>query len=122
MTSESIYKEVILEHWRHPHNFGRIANPSKKSFALNPSCGDEIELELLLKNNRVKEAKFSGSGCAISQASSSLLTDYIRGKDIKTLKKIGPKDILKILGVPVSPTRMKCALLPLEALHKIIKK
>ena len=117
----SIYKEIILEHWRHPHNFGRIEKTGKKSFVRNPSCGDEIRLEVLFKENRAREVKFSGVGCAISLASASLLTDYLKGKKLKDLKKIGKDTILKLLGIDVGAARLKCALLPLEALKKLIQ-
>jgi len=116
----NIYKEIILDHWKHPHNFGKLKNPTKKSYTTNPSCGDEIQIDLIIEKEKVKEVKFSGRGCAISQASASLLTDYIKEKSIKDLKRIDEKTIIKLLNVKISPARMKCALLPLEALIKII--
>jgi len=115
----NIYKEIILDHWRNPHNFGKLKSPTKKSYAINPSCGDEIQIDLIIKKEKIKEVKFSGRGCAISQASASLLTDYIKGKSIKDLKKIDEKTIIKLLGIKISPTRMKCALLPLETLETL---
>lgn len=116
----SLYQKKVLEHWRHPHNFGKIASPHKKSSVCNPSCGDEIRLELLFDKNKVKEAKFTGRGCAICLASGSLFTDYLRGKNEKALKNISKETVLSLLGVKISPARSKCALLPLEALKKII--
>ena len=131
--SYGVYREIILEHWRHPHNFVQIEKAGKKTFVhngpkaryiasrYNPSCGDEIRLEILFKEDQVKEVKFPGVGCAISQASASLLTDYLKGKKIKDLEKIDKDTILKLLGVEIGPTRLKCALLSLEALKKLIQ-
>jgi len=116
----NIYKEIILDHWKNPHNFGKLKSPTKKSYAINPSCGDEIQIDLIIQKGKVKEVKFSGRGCAISQASASLLTDYIKGKSIKDLKKITEKTILELLNIKISPARMKCVLLPLEVLINII--
>lgn len=126
----NIYQEIILEHWKRPHNYGQISrldfakfkSPSKKTSVHNPSCGDRLRLEILFDHGRVKEAKFTGQGCAISMASSSLLTDYLKGKSARQLEKIDQKTIRKLLGVEISPARMKCALLSLEALKKILEK
>lgn len=122
----SIYKEIILEHWRRPHNFGRLRPDLNgrrsrvwRSQVLNPSCGDEIEMTVLLSRSRIKEVKFQGRGCVISRASASLLTDYIKGRDLKKLANLKKEFIIKLLGVPISVARLRCALLPLEALNKI---
>ena len=115
----SIYRENILEHWKNPRNFGKIKNPSQKSYAVNPSCGDELTLELLLKDDQIKEIRFSGNGCAISLASASLLTDYLKGKRVVVMKEVNQETILKLLGVPIGPSRLKCATLILGALKKI---
>ena len=116
----NLYREIILEHWKNPHNYGVIKNAGKKSYALNPSCGDEIEMTVLLSHGRIKEVKFQGRGCVISRASASLLTDHIKGKDLKKLANLKKEFIIKLLGVPISISRLKCALLPLEALKQII--
>ncbi|OHA61860.1 MAG: SUF system NifU family Fe-S cluster assembly protein [Candidatus Wildermuthbacteria bacterium GWA2_46_15] len=118
----SIYQEIILEHWKRPHNYGRIKSPSKKTSVHNPSCGDRLKLEILFNRGKVKEAKFTGQGCAISQASASLLTDHVKGKKAADLEKINQKTIIKLLGVEIGPARQRCALLSLEALKKIIEK
>lgn len=118
----SIYKEIILEHWKNPHNYGVIKNAGKKSRAINPSCGDEIEMSILLSRGKIKEIKFQGRGCVISRASASLLTDYIKGKNLKKIVNLKKGFIIKLLGVPISISRLKCALLPLEALKQIIKR
>ncbi|MFN4212782.1 MAG: Fe-S cluster assembly sulfur transfer protein SufU, partial [Microgenomates group bacterium] len=76
----SLYQEIILEHYRHPKNYGQIKNPSKKIKITNPLCGDEIEMMIKLKGDKIGEIKFQGQGCAISQAAASMLTEYCLGK------------------------------------------
>ena len=109
----NIYSEVILDHYRYPRNFGSIKDPSKRSVLFNPSCGDRIQLDIVFSKDRVKNIKFRAQGCAISQASASILTDHVLGK---------AKDefMIKLLGIELGPNRIKCALLPLEALYKLI--
>jgi len=116
----NIYSEVILDHYRYPRNFGRIKNPSKKSVLFNPSCGDRIELDALFEKDKVKEIKFRAQGCAISQASASILTVQATGKLKEDLKKIDKDFMIKLLGIELGPNRIRCALLPLEALFKLI--
>ncbi|OGK39455.1 SUF system NifU family Fe-S cluster assembly protein [Candidatus Roizmanbacteria bacterium RIFCSPLOWO2_01_FULL_35_13] len=116
----SIYQEIILEHYKNPHNFGTIKDPTKKTSVSNPLCGDEIEMEIVFKKNKVSEIMFKGQGCAISQASASILTDFASGKSKDDLKKLDKNFMTKLLGIELGPNRIKCALLPLEALHKLI--
>lgn len=134
----NLYREIILEHWRHPHNFGRISkldsaklsrldfakfrDASKRSSVFNPSCGDEIALEILFQKGRAKEVKFIGSGCAISQASASLMTDHLKGKTLTEVKRFDEKTALALLKTDIGFTRRKCALLPWQALQLIIRK
>ncbi len=116
----SIYQEIILEYYKNPHNFGTIKNPSKKTVSYNPSCGDRIEMDVLFAKNMVTDIKFRGSGCAISQASASLLTDYVKNKSKDDLKKLDKDFMMKLLGIDLGPNRVKCAVLSLEALHKLL--
>ena len=116
----SLYGEIILDHYHNPRNFGQLSKPTKSSLTLNPSCGDKIQMEIIDKNGVIKEIAFSGEGCAISTASASMLTEYAKDKEIEELKKLSPEDIIKLLGIEVSASRLKCALLPLEALKKIL--
>lgn len=118
----SLYKEVILDHYRHPRNFGQLKKPTKSVTLDNPLCGDKIRIDLLLKSDQVEKVKFSGQGCAISQASASMLTEYAKGKSISDLIKLEPSSMLKMLAINLSPTRLKCALLPLEALQQCLIK
>ncbi len=114
-----IYKEIILDHFRNPRNFGSLSKPNILSHVDNPLCGDEITMQIIFKNSKVEEVKFAGQGCAISQAAASMLTEYIRGKDLSALIKLDQKFMIKLLGIEVSHSRLKCLLLPLEALKKI---
>lgn len=116
----SFYKEIILDLYKNPRNYGRLKNPTNRAFLFNPLCGDKIRMELIVKKGEVKEIKFSGQGCAISQASASLLTEFSKKKKISQLKKIDEKKVLEMLGIEVGPARLKCALLPLLVLRKAI--
>lgn len=115
----SIYSEIILDHYQNPRNFGKLKQSTNVSKVSNPLCGDEIELGVVVKNNRIKEIKFKGQGCAISLSSSSMLTMYLKGKDLVQLKNIDKDFIIKMLGIELGVNRIKCALLPLEALKKL---
>ena len=120
-TIEIMYQENILDHYKSPRNFGKLNNASVHHHEYNPLCGDEIELYLIIDENRkVADVKFNGHGCAISQASASMLTEQIKGKIIDELKKMTKDDILEMLGIPISPVRLKCALLSLDTLKNSI--
>ncbi|MBI4053884.1 MAG: iron-sulfur cluster assembly scaffold protein [Candidatus Doudnabacteria bacterium] len=118
----SLYRQEILEHYRHPQNFGKLKKSSFQAYVINELCGDEITLHLLMERGRVKNVKFSGSGCALSIASASLFTERLKGKTWKDLKKIQTAQVTKALGVTIGPGRKKCVLLPLQALKQILDK
>lgn len=118
---EEIYKENILDHYKHPHNFGTLDNATIKNREVNPLCGDELEITLLIKDKKVVDVKFSGKGCAISVAAGSMLTDEVKGKTIDEVKKFGKNEMLEMLGIKVGVVRMKCALLALKTLQKGLK-
>ncbi|MBI2579296.1 MAG: SUF system NifU family Fe-S cluster assembly protein [Candidatus Aenigmarchaeota archaeon] len=111
-----IYAENILEHYRNPQNFGKIAKPDISFRDTNPLCGDEIEIQILLNGDRIKDIKFDGKGCAISQAAASMLTEMVKGKSLRDVLGIEKKNILEELGVQLSAVRLKCALLAYKAL------
>lgn len=117
--TDSLYREQILEHWRNPKNFGNLAHPTHEAFLNNPLCGDEICLQLHVKNGIVYDVRFYGVGCAISMAATSMLTEIILRKKIEELKKIKKEDVFDLLGVTPSPSRVKCALLGWDVLQKI---
>jgi len=116
----TIYQERILQHASTPHNFGRLPNATQKIVLDNPLCGDVIQMEVEVVNGVVKYVMFTGKGCAISKASASLLTDEAKGKTISELRKWDKTSIIRLLGIELGPNRLKCALLPLEALQKVI--
>lgn len=115
----SIYSEIILDHYQTPRNFGRVKNYTHIVQVANPLCGDRLEMTAKLKDNKIVDIKFQGVGCAISIASASMLTSLVLKKDILSLKKIDKDFIIKMLGVSLGANRVKCALLPLEALKKL---
>ena len=114
---DDLYRDYILEHYRKPHNFGVIEEPSATYEGANPLCGDRITMQLGVKDGVVEDIGFTGRGCAISQASASLLTDEIKGKPIESAAGMSADDVLELLGIEISPARMKCALLSLETLQ-----
>ena len=117
MSSADIYREIILDYYRNPRNYGKIQNPDIAQKDSNPLCGDELEMHLNIKDNKVADVKFTGKGCAISQASASMLTELIIGKDFEYVKKLTKEDILDNLGLhDLGPARIKCALLSLKVL------
>ncbi len=117
MSSADIYREIILDYYRNPRNYGKITNPDVAQRDSNPLCGDELEMHLNIKDNKVADVKFTGKGCAISQASASMLTELIMGKDFDYVKKLSKEDILDNLGLhDLGPARIKCALLSLKVL------
>jgi nitrogen fixation protein NifU and related proteins len=116
---DNLYRDFILEHYRNPHNRG-VLDPSDLAFAdSNPTCGDEMSMTLRLDEagDRVTEVAFEGRGCAISQASASILTDELTGKSVQELRDLDPKEVLENLGVPIGPARLKCALLSYKVLQ-----
>lgn len=113
-----LYREEILDHYKNPRNFGKLEAPDRVGRAANSLCGDLVEMQLKLDGDVIKDVKFRGVGCAISTAAASMLTEKVKGKKIDEVKGWGQERMLGMLGISVSPTRLKCALLPLEALHK----
>jgi len=112
-----MYREVILDHYKNPRNHGKL-DPADFSFEDdNPLCGDRIRIDVRVgDDNKVKEVAFSGQGCAISQASASILTEHIIGKSLDEVKQLSKDDILEMLGIELGPVRLKCALLSLKVL------
>lgn len=119
-----MYRENILDHYKHPRNFGHLEKPDVTIEEGNVTCGDRIIMELRITNHEsritINDIRFSGEGCAISQASASMLTERIKGLNLAKIKTMTMKDIERMLGVTLTPSRVKCATLPLEVLHKAI--
>lgn len=112
---DELYREQILEHYKHPHNFGRIEDPDLEFEDNNPFCGDEQHVTIRLgPDERVAEVRFEGKGCAISTAATSMLTDELIGLTRDELVTLPKEKVLDLLGIDISATRMKCALLGLK--------
>lgn len=118
----SIYEEVILDHYQHPRNNAPLPDPTAAVDVNNPLCGDKLRFEIHDTNGVIDAVGFSGEGCAISVASASLLSEYAKGKTKKELKSLNKEDVLGLLGIELTPNRMKCALLSWEALVKAVSK
>ncbi len=119
MNSE-IYQEMILEHYRNPVNFGTVENPDVISKEYNPSCGDIVEIQIKFNDGKIGDIKFQGQGCAISQSSVDILIDLLKNKPLDEVKSITAESFLKVLGIELSPLRMKCALLGLKTLKTAV--
>ena len=114
---DSLYREYILEHYKRPHHFGELESPDLEFYDTNPLCGDELRVQLKLDgDNRVADLAFSGQGCAISQASASMVSDEIIGMPIDDVLRLDKQFVLDLLGIDISATRIKCALLSLKVL------
>lgn len=124
----TLYREEILDHYKNPRNFGKMDKPDVTIQEANTSCGDLIELNLKFssqnrqqESKRIKKIKFQGQGCAIVLAATSLLTEFVKGKEVATVKTMKEEDIYKLLGGPVSLGRKNCATLSLKALKEGLK-
>jgi nitrogen fixation protein NifU and related proteins len=113
---DELYREYILEHYKHPHNFGELADADLEFTDSNPLCGDELRVQLKVSGGTIDEVAFSGQGCAISQASASMVSDEVKGMSVEELLKLDKRFVLELLGIDISATRMKCALLSLKVL------
>jgi nitrogen fixation NifU-like protein len=112
---DQLYREYILEHYKHPRNHGSLEHADMEAHDLNPLCGDELTFQLALdEHGRVKAVAFDGHGCAISQASASMLSDELKGLSTEELLKLDRQSVLDLLGIDISATRMKCAMLSLK--------
>ncbi len=115
-----IYQAIIIDHYRNPRCHGTLEHPTHRAKGLNASCGDKLQMDIIVKNDMIEEVRFSGVGCAISQASASLLSEAMTGKPVQEALALEPKEALALLGVTLSPSRIKCGLLALETLKKTI--
>jgi len=118
-----MYNELILDHFRYPQNAGRLENPDVMHKESNVLCGDVVEIQLKFNGEKkISDAKFTGNGCAISQSSTDILLNNIKGKTSVDIKNLDKDFILKLLGIEISHMRLKCALLPLIALKIAVSK
>jgi nitrogen fixation protein NifU and related proteins len=117
---DPLYREIILEHWQNPRNYGIIINPDFDSVVYNPTCGDKIKIMGKIKNKKLIKISFVLEGCAISKASASLFTEKVKNMTVRDILKINKDEVLKELTIDISPTRYNCALLGYNALIKSI--
>jgi nitrogen fixation NifU-like protein len=117
---DDLYRDYILEHYRRPHNFGVLEEPTATFEGANPLCGDRITMQLQVEGGVVTGVGFTGRGCAISQASASLLTDEIKGKPVVEVADFAATDLLDLLGIEISPARLKCAMLSFDSLQHLL--
>jgi nitrogen fixation NifU-like protein len=118
---DDLYRENILDHYKHPHNWSppepMLEDPDLEFHDLNPLCGDELTVQLALDSEgRIADVRFSGHGCAISQAAASMASDEVKGMRVEELMNLDRSFVLELLGIDISATRMKCALLSLKVL------
>lgn len=114
---DSLYKEIVLDHYKNPHNFGELDPADYTAEDSNPLCGDQIRMDLRVEDGTVTDVKFSGRGCAVSIAAASILTDMVLGRPLDEVRQISKDELLDEIGIPVSLARMKCATLGLTVLN-----
>ena len=119
--AREMYREHILEHYKNPQNFGDLPSATHTHEEYNPLCGDKIIIQLLVEGNKIVDIKFKGQGCAISMASASLLTEKLKGADISEVENLNRDSMMELIKIPVGPSRIKCALLGLEAVRRALK-
>jgi nitrogen fixation protein NifU and related proteins len=118
-----LYSEIILDYFKHPQNKGQIDEPTCEATEHNPTCGDKITIYLKTDDSgKITEVKYDGEGCAISQAATSMLTEKLLGRQLAEITKIDNDEIYEMLGVQISPGRVKCALLGLVCAKKAVLK
>ena|SRR3989338_3037705 len=119
--SEKMYKEHILELYKSPDNYGELKNPTHKHTETNSSCGDEITMHFIVENGKIKDVKFHGSGCVMSIVSASMLSSKVKGMKVEDALNLKRENVLELIKINVTPTRLKCVLLPLYAIKNSLR-
>jgi len=115
---DDLYRDFILEHYKHPRNFGELDSPDREAHEVNPLCGDELGVQIAVdEHGQIADLRFQGHGCAISQAAASIASEELIGMDARAAGELGADWMLDLLGIPVSATRRKCALLSLKVVR-----
>lgn len=119
--NEEMYQEIILDHYRHPQNYGSVSGANASASDVNPLCGDAVSMTLKINGDKIHEIKFSGAGCAISQAAASMLTESVKGKNLDKVRELSRNDVVEMLGgIQLGHVRIKCAVLPLKVLKTAV--
>jgi|SRR3989344_5024868 len=120
--TEVLYRHNIIDHYRNPRNFGTLAKPTHAAGYANVSCGDQVQFQAVIVNGKIKDVAFTGTGCAVSMAGASLISEYAKGRTLSALHKLRIKDVEKLLRIPISGARAGCAMLGLTTLQQLSKK
>jgi nitrogen fixation NifU-like protein len=113
---DDLYREIVLDHYKSPRNHGHLEHPDAEAEGQNPLCGDEVQIELAFDGDTISDVRFAGRGCAISQAATSMLTEMVKGKTVAQAAALEKDDLLEEMPIPLTPIRLKCALLGLTTL------
>ncbi|MFC1641014.1 Fe-S cluster assembly sulfur transfer protein SufU [Patescibacteria group bacterium] len=116
--TKSIYKEIILDHYRNPRNYGKLKDATHSADSNNPLCGDKLFIDMIVEGDIISDIKFHGKGCAISMASASMLTERLKSQPLAAIQEINEAEIQKMLGVELSPSRVKCAMLAIRVMSQ----
>jgi nitrogen fixation protein NifU and related proteins len=121
---DQLYRENILDHYKNPRNYGAIEDADAEAEGMNPLCGDEVTITVAFADDgdTIEDVKFSGRGCAISQAATSMLTELVKGRSASEVATLPREDLLDEVGVPLTPVRLKCAILGLSTLRLALHK
>jgi nitrogen fixation NifU-like protein len=119
---DDLYREHILDHYKNPRNHGTIDHADAHADGMNPLCGDEVSIDLAFDGDTIADVKFSGRGCAISQAATSMLTELVIGKTAEDAAALEKDDLLEEMPIPLTPVRLKCAILGLTTLKMALHK
>ncbi len=114
---DALYREYILDHYKNPRNFGELGERDAEFFDRNPLCGDELGVHVRLEGDRVADLRFHGQGCAISQATASIISDELKGKTVAEIGELDRHFVADEIGIDLSPTRLKCGLLGLKVVQ-----
>ncbi|MEA3356945.1 MAG: iron-sulfur cluster assembly scaffold protein [Patescibacteria group bacterium] len=120
MPKNSLYKEVIIDHFKNPRNWGRLKKPDLEAHVTNSVCGDEVTVQMNLKNGKVHDIKFEGKGCAICVAGSSIISEKIKGMSVESVNDLDHDVVLDLMGMNSKSPRLKCAVLGLEAAKRAV--
>lgn len=116
MSFDDLYREVILDHYKNPRNHGELERADARAEGQNPLCGDEIAISVAFAEDTIEDVRFLGRGCAISQAATSMLLEMVKGRSIEEVASMSKEELLEEVGIPLTPVRLKCALLGLGVL------